>query len=129
MSRPLRTLGGYIFWTHERGSLHYDVMVTLILLFLFLSPHFIDFHDRPIPEVPQRSSEVLVREAGSSGEGHRFVYEIRADDLEGANSSAELQAHIERIVHGIAGDAQILSVKPVTDPRRRVVAYDVDVLR
>ena len=29
-----KLLRSYIFWTYERGSLHYDVMVTLILLFL-----------------------------------------------------------------------------------------------
>ena len=92
----MRVLGRYIFWTYERGSFHYDIMVTLILLFLFISPHLIAFHDRPIPEVPQRSSEVLVRDAGSSGDVHRFVYEVRADDLNDAHSPAELQAGIDR---------------------------------
>ena len=126
---PLRILGRYIFWTYERGSFHYDIMVTLILLFLFLSPRLIDFHDRPIPEVPQRSSEGLIRDAGDSGNGHRFVYEIRADDLNDAHSPAELQAHIEDIVHGIAGDARIDRVQPVVDPHKRIVAYDVNVRR
>ncbi len=125
----MRTLRGYVFWTHQRGSFHYDIMVTLILLFLFISPHLIDFHDRPIPEVPQRSSEVLVRDAGDTGAGRRFVYEIRADDLNGARSPQELQAHIERIVKNIAGDAEIDTVKPVVDPRKRIVAYDVTVRR
>ncbi len=104
-------------------------MVTLILLFVFISPHLIDFHDRPIPEVPQRSSEVLVRDAGGSGDGHRFVYEIRADDLNGARSPQELQTHIEEIVKNIAGDAEIDTVKPVVDPHKRIVAYDVSVRR
>ena len=31
-------LRGYVFWTYERGSIHYDVMVTLILIFMFVSP-------------------------------------------------------------------------------------------
>ena len=126
---PLRVLRGYLFWTYERGSFHYDIMVTLILLFLFISPHLIDFHDRPIPEVPQRASEVLVRDAGMDAGTHRFVYEIRADDLAGAQSPAELQDHIEHIVHGIADNAQIAGVKPVIDPHKRIVAYDVDVRR
>ncbi len=104
-------------------------MVTLILLFLFISPHVIDFHDRPIPEVPKRSSEVLVRDAGSSGDVHRFVFEIRADDLQGAHSDPERQAGIDRIVHNIAADAEIEAVKPVIDPQKRVVAYDVQVRR
>ncbi|MGI4830968.1 MAG: hypothetical protein ACRYFU_22680 [Janthinobacterium lividum] len=129
MIRLLRLLRSYVFWSYERGSFHYDVMVTLILLFLFLSPHLIDFHDRPIPEVPKRSSEVLVRNAGPEGAGRRFVYEIRADDLQGAHSAAELQDQIAATVHAIAGDAQIENVKPVADPHGRIVAYDATVRR
>ncbi len=127
MSGLLRLVRSYVFWTYERGSLHYDVMVTLILLFLFLSPRLIDFHDRPIPEVPQRSQEVLVRNAGD--DGHRFVYEIRIDDLGGAKTPAEVQERIAQTVHTIAGDAQVEDIKPVTDPHGRVVAYDATVLR
>ena len=124
---PLAVLHSYLFWTYERGSFHYDVMVTLILLFLFVSPRFVDFHDRPIPEVPQRSHEVLVRSDGE--DGHRFVYEIRIDDLKGARSAADLQDHIATIVHAMAGDARIGEIKPVTDPHGRTVAYDAVVVR
>ena len=42
-----RTIRGYILWSYERGSLHYDIMVTLILLFVFVSPRFINFKDKP----------------------------------------------------------------------------------
>ncbi len=129
MTPLLRLLRSYLFWTYERGSLHYDVMVTLILLFLFVSPHLIDFRDRPIPEVPQRSSEVLVRDAGGDGSEHRFVYEIRADDLKSAQSPADLSRQIERTVQTIAGAAQVESVKPVTDPHGRIVAYAATVRR
>lgn len=124
---PGRMLHSYLFWTYERGSFHYDVMVTLILLFLGISPRLIDFHDRPIPEVPQRSQEVLVRNASENG--HRFVYEIRSDDLRGARTPAEIQGQISEIVHTIAGDALIGDFKPVTDPHGHVVAYDVTVRR
>ena len=34
MNSIWRTIRGYILWSYERGSLHYDVMVTLILLFV-----------------------------------------------------------------------------------------------
>ena len=47
MSRIWRTLKGYLFWTYTRGSFHYDVMVTLILAFIFIAPHYIDFKDKP----------------------------------------------------------------------------------
>ena len=47
-----RTIRGYILWSYERGSLHYDIMVTLILLFVFVSPHFINFKDKPVERNP-----------------------------------------------------------------------------
>ena len=42
-----KTINGYIWWTYERGSFHYDVMVTINLLFIFLAPRLIDFRDKP----------------------------------------------------------------------------------
>ena len=125
----IRLLRSYLFWSYERGSLHYDVMVTLILLFLFISPHLIDFHDRPIPEIPKRSSEVLVLSKHDPGPPRRYVYEIRADDLRGADTPEKLQNRIAQIVRNIAGDATIEEVKPVTDPRGRIVAFDASVSR
>ena len=38
MSRIWRTVKGYLFWTYDRGSFHYDVMVSLILVFIFVAP-------------------------------------------------------------------------------------------
>lgn len=125
----LKLLRSYVFWTYERGSLHYDVMVTLILLFLFFGPHFIDFHDRPIPEVPARSSEALVRIAGTNGPEHRLVYEFRADDLHDVHTDADLRARIAEKVTDISGNAEIDAIKPVKDPNGRIVAYDATVRR
>ena len=40
--QPRRTarqvLLSYFYWTYSRGSFHYDVMVTLILAFIFVTP-------------------------------------------------------------------------------------------
>ena len=38
MNAIWRTIRGYVMWQYERGTLHYDIMVTLILIFIFLSP-------------------------------------------------------------------------------------------
>ena len=42
-----KILKSYFFWTYPRGCFHYDVMVTLILLFIFITPHLWDYGDRP----------------------------------------------------------------------------------
>lgn len=119
----------YVFWTYERGSFHYDVMVTLILLFLFIAPHFIDFHDRPLPEVPSRTSEVLVRTDGTQNGQSRFHYQIRAEDLRDVHSDTELNARITEKVTEISPRAQVTAIKPVLDPRGHIIAYDATVLR
>jgi hypothetical protein len=39
MSKFTQTLGNIFLWTYERGSRPYDIIVILILLFIFLTPH------------------------------------------------------------------------------------------
>jgi hypothetical protein len=125
----MNLLRSYFFWTYERGSFHYDVMVTLILLFLFVSPRFIDFKDRPVQVVPLQHSEVLVKAAGSTSNEARFVYEIRVDDLHGAKTDAEISAAILNVVEPIAGDVTLQKYAPVVDTKGHIVAYDATILR
>ncbi len=119
----------YIFWTYERGSIHYDIMVTLILLFLFVTPRFVDFKDKPVTAVPLHASEVLVKEQGSAGNDARFVYEIRIEDLHGAQGDAELRAAALKVIEPIAGAVTLETVTPVADTHGKIVAYDATILR
>ncbi len=125
----MRLLRNYIFWTYERGSFHYDIMVTLILLFLFLSPRFIDFKDKPVTEVPLQHSEVLVKAQGGSSDEARFVYEIRVDDLHGAKTDADIKRALLMVIEPIAGDVTLEKYAPVQDTKGHIVAYDATVLR
>ena len=132
------TLRSYIFWTYERGSFHYDVMVTLILLFLFVSPHLIDFKDKPVSTVALHSSEVLIKEVGTSPHGSsQFMYEIRSDDVSSAAESigqsmdtdfGRRQA-ILRTVEPISGEVTLERYEPVLDTHGKTVAYHAWVLR
>ena len=125
----LKTLRSYFWWTYERGSFHYDVMVTLILLFLFLGPRFIDFKDRPVETVALHSSEVLVKEAGTSGQSSRFMFQIRADDMQGAKTDAERQAAILRVIEPISGEVTLERYEPVYDAQGHIIAYNAWILR
>jgi len=129
MKGPLELARRYVFWTYERGSLHYDVMVTLILAFLFLSPRWIDFGDRPVTAIPLRATEVLVREQGSTGTVARFVYEIPAGELHGAQGEAQLRAAILDVVEPIAGSVTLEKWTTVRDAKGQIVAYDATILR
>jgi hypothetical protein len=124
-----QVIRSYFFWTYERGSFHYDVMVTLILLFMFVSPWVIDFKDRPVETVALHSSEVLVKEAGTEGESSRFVYQIRADEMGDVRTDAEIKAAILRAVEPISGEVTLERYEAVKDAEGRVIAYDAWVLR
>ena len=119
----------YFFWTYERGSIHYDVMVSLILVFMFLSPRLLDFKDKPVETVALHASEVLVKEAGTSGESSRFVYQIRSDDMQGASTDEERRAAILRVVEPISGEVTLERYEAVRDAQGRIVAYNAWVLR
>lgn len=128
------TLKSYIFWTYDRGSFHYDVMVTLILIFLFVSPHFIDYKDKPVSTVALHSSEVLIKESGTGPNGSsRFLYELRADDVARVADTMDTDTGrrnaILRTVEPIAGEVRLERYEPVLDTHQKVVAYRAWILR
>jgi hypothetical protein len=129
IQNPFGLLKSYLFWTYQRGSFHYDVMVTAILLFLFVTPHLIDYKDRPVETVALHSSEVLVKEAGMSGYQSRFLYQIRADEMGSAHTDAQLQAALLRVIEPISGEVTLERYEPVKDAGGHVIAYNAWVLR
>jgi hypothetical protein len=124
-----KLIRNYFFWAYERGSFHYDVMVTVILIFMFVSPHFIDFKDKPVETVALHASEVLVKEAGTSGESSRFMYQVRADDMGGASTDPERRAAILRVVEPISGEVSLEKYEAVHDAQGKTIAYNAWVLR
>jgi hypothetical protein len=124
-----KLIRNYIFWAYERGSFHYDVMVTAILIFMFVSPHLIDFKDKPVETVALHASEVLVREAGTSGGSSRFIYQVRADDMSGARTDPERRAAILRVIEPISGEVSLERYEPIRDVQGKIIAYNAWVLR
>lgn len=124
-----KLLRSYFFWTYERGSLQYDVMVTLILLFLFLAPHFIDFKDKPVENVALHSSEVMVKSTGVSDQGNQFVYQIRAEDLGNATTDSARRDTILQLIQPISGRVTLDRYEPVRDASGKIIAYNAWVTR
>ena len=119
----------YLFWTYERGSMHYDIMVSAILLFLFVTPHFVNFGDRPVETVALHKSEVLVKEAGSLGDRARFIYQVRADDMPTTHTKPERIAAILRLIEPISGEVTLDRYEEVKDASGRTIAYNATVLK
>jgi hypothetical protein len=124
-----KLINSYIFWAYERGSVQYDIMVTAILLFMFVSPHIISYNDKPVETVALHASEVLVREAGTSSGGSRFIYQVRAEDMGGASTDAERRAAILRVIEPISGEVSLDHYEAVRDAQGKVIAYNVWVIR
>jgi hypothetical protein len=53
MHTLFNTLKNVIFWSHARGTIPYDLLCALILIFIFLTPSSF-FHDWPKLNTPQQ---------------------------------------------------------------------------
>src|SRR5579863_7137522 len=87
-----RTIGNYIFWNYQRGSIHYDIMVTLILLFIFVTPLWVNFKDKPVEHSPHPTA-VLVMPDGPNG----LLYQVPVATVSG-NSDAAIRKELQRIL-------------------------------
>jgi hypothetical protein len=123
MKKMWETIKGYFWWTHQRGSFHYDVMVTLILVFIFATPHFINFKDKPAERLP-RPRSVLVIPDGDKG----FIFRVDARDVTGG-TRAEQQADLLRVIEPITGYVKIDHWAPEQDTKGELAGYRVWVRR
>ena len=114
-----RTIRGYIFWSYERGSLHYDIMVTLILLFVFLSPRFLNYKDKPVERIPHLTGVVVI-----SGDKGEFIYQIQASEVNTANGG-DVQRQLEQIIEPISGAVSITRSETVKDAAGHLQSYKV----
>jgi hypothetical protein len=117
---PWKTIKGYVWWTYDRGGLHYDVMVTLILLFIFLSPRYIDFKDKPLERTPHQSGVIV------KPDGNGFVYEIPAAAV---GHAPDVDKALLRVIEPIAGEVRLIETRVITDPKGHVQHYLVRVER
>ncbi len=114
-----RTIRGYILWSYERGSLHYDIMVTLILLFVFVSPRFINFKDKPVERNPHLTGVVVI-----PGEKGGFIYQIQASAVNAA-AGEDVRRQLERIIEPISGAVSVTKYETVNDASGHPQSYKV----
>jgi len=107
----------YLFWTYERGSFHYDVMVTLILAFIFLTPRIWNYGDHP-QEGKLAPGNVLVQAHG----GGDLVYEIPAAQIQ---PDGPLDAQIKQNVEAVSGPVVVDRYEAVKEPRGKTKLYRV----
>jgi len=123
MSGVWPTIRSYILWQHERGTLHYDIMVTLILIFVFFSPRVINFNDKPATRTVHLNDVVVTPDAKGG-----LVYQISAAAITPGDDQS-IRDQLLRIIKPISGDVTIMNYEPVSDGKGRVQAYKVMVKR
>lgn len=118
-----RTIKSFIFWSYERGTVQYDIMVTLILIFVFFSPRLINFNDRPVERNPHATGVVVYPD----GKGE-FIYQVDAKAVPEGDATT-VRAALLRVIEPISGSVNISRYEAVTDGKGRVTAYKVWVQR
>ena len=114
-----RTIRDYIFWSYERGTIQYDVMVTLILLFVFLSPRLINFKDKPV-ERNSQSTGVVVIPDGQNG----LIYQVEGKAVQSTDDTG-IRAELLRILEPVSGEISISRYEVVRDRSGRILLYKV----
>ena len=101
-----------VFWTYRRGSWQYDVIVALILAFIFLTPRSW-FRDQPRPQ------QVVLLHA----EGGQEVYMVDSDAI-GPTPPENLAAHLRGLVDKRKGKGvTLLKTEPVHDSEGNLKGY------
>ena len=129
MSSFRRVLARCLFWSYERGTWPYDLMVVAIALFVLLTPRRW-FHDQPqLSPVPSTARIELVQEDPGT---RKLVYRIDVPLLVPPMRAPEL----ERKTHDLLGKNvpelkgrtfQIDHIDPVLGEDGTILGYDVTV--
>ncbi|MGB8258977.1 MAG: hypothetical protein WCE75_01440 [Terracidiphilus sp.] len=97
-------LKSYFYWTYPRGSFHYDVLVTLILLFIFVTPHLWSYGDKASDPLALRHP-IQVTSDGGRG----LIVTVDAADVPLALDTNEPRAVVKKAlrkaVEPVTGDA------------------------
>ncbi len=98
----------FIFWDYPRASFPYDIMVALILAFIFLTPPEL-FRDRP------RASDVAMLPGG--------IYMIGPEELAGKPEAERVQRAADLIRRRYHESVTVLKVEPHVGAEQEVKGF------
>ncbi|MGB6483036.1 MAG: hypothetical protein WBE86_06065 [Candidatus Acidiferrales bacterium] len=133
MRKLLRQVWGTIFWSYERGSWPYDVMVVVIVMFVLITPRRW-FHDRPENSFASAAGIMLIAQDSSA---HTETYRLDRGlfgSAQPAVKSNELEEKTHQLlsesVEGLKGRSfQVRSIQPVRGSDGSLLYYEVEVKR
>jgi hypothetical protein len=132
MGRAWRGFRNMVFWSYERGSWPYDLMVAAILLLVLATPRSW-FHDQPARGAAAKTGVAVVSENYLRG---TVTYRIPAEALREKGQARETSPQMEQKTHDILAHSakdlqgrtfQIQAIHPATGEDGQVAYYDVEV--
>ena len=123
-----KLLKSYIWWTYDRGTIHYDVMVTFLLLFIFLSPYKINFRDKPAA-LPPHPNQITAYPDPRGGEVYEVPAAALAADVRDGHDAAALRAELVSSLEPVAGAVSVVRYQALHDERGSLQSYRVWVSR
>jgi hypothetical protein len=127
-----RGVGRIIFWSYERGTWPYDVMVVAIVLFVLVTPRKW-FHDEPQTSVLASAAVQMVsQDTGSDTRTYRLDAKALPPEKRATKSTPELERETHDILGRTAGDLkgqtfQVVRIDPALSSDGSVLYYDVTV--
>jgi hypothetical protein len=120
-----------VFWSYDRGTWPYDILVGAIVLFVFLSPRSW-FNDQATVASASPAGQVLLQ--GSDPATGLESYRVELNLLVPAPRSTELErrAHelLQKNVDELRGRTfQVVRIEPVRNPDGTVQYYEIWVKR
>jgi hypothetical protein len=111
-----------VFWVYERGSWQYDIILAVILAFIFLTPRSV-FNDRPTLELSDLRHFQGVIEAGRTKDGWHYLVDSRLVESRGTQKPEDAVREIlQRRLHK---PFTIKSLEPTRDRNNVVLGYSV----
>jgi len=128
-----RALGRIFFWSYERGSWPYDVMVIAIVIFVLLTPRSW-FHDDPHTAAAAAAPGVALvsADAGDQTQTYRIDATVLAPEKRQAKPTPELERETHEILGRTVAELkdqtfQVRGIEPVLAGDGGVLYYDVTV--
>jgi hypothetical protein len=119
----VKTLKSYFFWTHSRGSFHYDVMVTLILAFIFITPHMWNYGDKPLPRAAV-AGPITVN--GDGDHGLILTLPLAEAGVSLSANEKTIRKALHQAIQPVTGDAvTVVGWQTVSDATGKPVAWKV----
>ncbi len=115
MGSVLTGIKRFVLWDYSRASWQYDVMVGLILAFLFLTPREW-FRDQP--RIPRASKIAMLQGAHGTN-----VFWIESELLEGIPESERAARTLEMLKAQTGETQTLIRLEPVFDSEKEIKGF------